>query len=90
MALNTSQVTVGTTAVQVLNQHSSPQHVILHNGEKSSNEYIWFGGGAAVTTSTGAHIDNADTYNLILFPGNELWAITDSGTKTLHVIWQEL
>ena len=90
MALNTSQVSVGTTAVQVLDQHSSPQHVILHNDEKSSNEYIWFGGGAAVTTSTGAHLDNADTYDLILFPGNELWAITDSGTKTLHVIWQEL
>jgi len=90
MALQTAQVTVGTAVVQVLNQHSNPQHVILHNGEKSSNEYIWFGGGSGVTTTTGAHIDNADTYNMIVFPGNELWAVTDAGTKTLHVIWQEL
>lgn len=90
MALQTQQLTVGTAAVQVLDQHSSPQHVILHNAEKASNEYIWFGGNADVTTSTGAHIDNADTYNLTVFPGNELWAITDAGTKQLHVMWQEL
>lgn len=90
MALQTQQLTVGTTAVQVLDQHSSPQHVILHNAEKASNEYIWFGGSSDVTTSTGAHIDNADTYNLTLFPSSELWAITDAGTKELHVMWQEL
>lgn len=88
--LETKQVTVGTASVQVLGENQAPVQVILHNGEKSSNEYIWFGGGAAVTTSTGAHIDNADTYQLVIQPGNELWAITDAGTKTLHVLWQAL
>lgn len=88
--LETQQVTVGTAAVRVMNARLNPVSLILHNGEKSSNEYIWFGGSSAVTTSTGAHIDNADTYDLVLVPGNELWAITDAGTKTLHVIAQEL
>ena len=88
--LETKQVTVGTASVQVLGEHQGPVQVILHNGEKSSNEYIWFGGGAAVTTSTGAHIDDAATYQLVIQPGNELWAITDAGTKTLHVLWQAL
>jgi len=88
--LETKQVTVGTASVQVLGENQGPVQVILHNGEKSSNEYIWFGGGAAVTTSTGAHIDNAATYQLVIQPGNELWAITDAGTKTLHVLWQAL
>lgn len=88
MALQTKQVTVGTAAVQVLSQNMNRIQVLLHNGEKSSNEYIWFGGAATVTTSTGAHIDNADTYQLIIQPGNELWAVTNSGTKTLHVLWQ--
>ncbi len=90
MALQSKQVTVGTAAVQVLDQHSSPQHVIVHNAQKSSNEYIWLGGGGAVTTSTGIHVDNSDTYVFTLFQGNELWAVTDAGTKTLHVMWQEL
>jgi hypothetical protein len=86
--LNTKQVEVGTTAVEILGKHGNPVKVILHNGEKSSNEYIWFGGSSAVTTATGAHLDNASTYQLVLEPGNELYAITDAGTKTLHVLWQ--
>jgi hypothetical protein len=88
--LNTKQVEVGTAAVQIVGTYSNPVQIILHNGEKSGNKYIWFGGGSAVTTSTGAHLDNSETYQLVLKPGNELWAITDSGTKTLHVIAQEL
>ena len=89
MALETQQVTVGTAAVQIFGTRNNPTHVLLHNGEKSSNEYIWFGGSSAVTTSTGAHLDHADTYQLILWAGSELWAITDSGTKTLHVLSQD-
>jgi hypothetical protein len=89
MALQTKQVTVGTAAVQIFGTDNNPRHVILHNAEKSSNEFIWFGGGSAVTTSTGAHLDNAGTYQLILWGTSELWAITDSGTKPLHVLWQD-
>jgi hypothetical protein len=89
MALETKQVTVGTAAVQIFGTTNNPRHVLLHNANKSSNEYIWFGGGSAVTTSTGAHLDNAGTYQLILWAGSELWAITDSGTKPLHVMWQD-
>ena len=88
--LNTAQISVGTAAVRVLQSAMKPRSVLLHNANKSSNEYIWFGGGSAVTTSTGAHLDNATTYEIVLQPGNELWAITDSGTKALHVIWQEV
>jgi hypothetical protein len=90
MPLNTKQVTVGTAAVNILSPVDNPIHVLLHNAEKSSNEFIWFGGNADVTTSTGAHLDDSETYQLILFPGNALWAITNSGTKNLHVMWQVL
>ena len=89
MGLETKQVTVGTAAVQIFGTTNNPRHVLLHNAQKSSNEFIWFGGGAAVTTSTGAHLDNAETYQLILWAGSELWAITNSGTKSLHVMWQD-
>jgi hypothetical protein len=88
--LETKQVTVGTAAIQILGTQDNPVQVILHNANKSSNEFIWFGGSSAVTTSTGAHLDNSETYQLVLKPGNELWAITNSGTKALHVLYQEL
>lgn len=89
MSLNTKQVAVGTTAVQILGPRNNPTHVLLHNAEKSGNNFIWFGGSAAVTTSTGAHLDNSDTYQLTLWAGSELWAITNSGTKELHVLSQD-
>jgi hypothetical protein len=89
MSLQTKQVTVGTAAVQIFGPRNNPTHVLLHNGEKSGNNFIWFGGSSAVTTSTGAHLDNSDTYQLILWAGSELWAITDSSTKTLHVLSQD-
>jgi hypothetical protein len=88
VSFNTKQVTVGTVAVQVLAPMTNPTKVLLHNAEKSSNEFIWFGGSADVTTSTGAHLDNSDTYQFELSTGNQIWAITNSGTKSLHVIWQ--
>jgi hypothetical protein len=88
--LETKQVVVGTTAISIFGKRTNPIQLVLHNGVKSSNEFIWLGGSSAVTTSTGAHLDNAGTYYITLNPGNELWAITDAGTKTLHVIAQEL
>lgn len=89
MGLSTQQVTVGTAAVQLFKPSNNPRFILLHNAEKSSNEFIWFGGSGAVTTSTGAHLDDSETYQLTLHAGSELWAITDSGTKSLHVLSQE-
>jgi hypothetical protein len=89
MPLQTAQYTVGTAAIKVLSSQSNPTQVILHNANKSSNNYIWFGGSSAVTTSTGIHLDNGEDYQFVLQPGNELWAISDSN-KELNVMWQVL
>lgn len=87
--LNTKQVTVGTAPVLVLAASPSPLKVLLHNAEKSSNTFIWFGGSDTVTTSTGAHLDNASTYQLTLSPGSPLYAVSNSANRSLHVMWQE-
>jgi hypothetical protein len=89
MPLQTAQYTVGTAAIKVLSAQSNPTQVILHNANKSSNNYIWFGGSSAVTTSTGIHLDNGEDYQFVLQPGNELWAISNSD-KELNVMWQVL
>jgi hypothetical protein len=89
MTLQTAQYTVGTEAIKILSSQSNPTQVILHNANKQSNNYIWFGGSSAVTTSTGIHLDNADDYQFVLQPGNELWAISNSD-KELNVMWQVL
>jgi hypothetical protein len=84
------QVTVGTTSVQVFGPRTNPTKLILHNAEKASNEFIWFGNDSSVTTTTGAHLDNSETYEWTLGVGDELWAITDKAGKKLHVIWRTL
>jgi hypothetical protein len=89
MALQTQQFTINTSAVKILTAVGGSTQVILHNATKSSNQYIWFGGSSAVTTSTGIHLDPGDDYQFVLQPGNELWAIA-SGEQELHVMWQVL
>ena len=60
--LNTAQYTIGTVSQKIIGPFLNPVTVLLHNANKQSNTFIWFGGGSAVTTSTGAHLDNSDTY----------------------------
>jgi hypothetical protein len=88
MPLETAQYSIGTAAVEIMSPKTNSIQIILHNANKSSNTFIWFGGSADVTTSTGAHIDNSDTYQLVLQPGNSLWAISDGSNRALHVLWQ--
>lgn len=90
MPLQTAQYTIGTASVQILQPQSNPTQVILHNADKSSNEYIWFGGSADVTITNGIHLDNGEDYQLVLQPGNALWAISDDAGHSLHVMWQVL
>jgi hypothetical protein len=89
MTFQTAQFTVGTAAVEIIAPQTNPTQIILHNAQKQSNNYIWFGGSSAVTTSNGIHLDNADDYQLVLQPGNSLWAISDAN-HSLHVSWQVL
>lgn len=88
--LNTAQYSIGTVSEKIIGPFLNPVNVILHNANKTSNTFIWFGGGSAVTTSTGAHLDNSDTYQLTLLPGNEIWAISDGSSRALHALWQNI
>jgi hypothetical protein len=90
VSLQTAQYTIGTAAVKILEAKANPTQVILHNADKSSNEYIWFGGSADVTITNGIHLDNGEDYQFVLQPGNQLWAISNDAGHSLHVAWQVL
>jgi hypothetical protein len=74
-----------TTAVKVVAGSTLPQLVQLHNGSKSSNNFIMIGG-TDVTTTNGYHIDNAESINITLGPGDDLWAVSDPDGLSLHVL----
>ena len=89
MTFQTAQYTVGTAAVQIISPQNNPTQVLLHNAEKQTTHYIYLGGSSSVTTETGIHMDGSDNYQMVLQPGNSLWAIA-ANNYDLHVSWQVL
>ena len=76
MSIYHDRITLGTAATEIVPAWSGPQHVMLHNMTKSSNEYIFVGGSAAETGNT-IHIDPGDNLDFYLPPGDSLYALSD-------------
>jgi hypothetical protein len=74
-----------TTPTKVVAASTQAQLVQLHNGTKSSNEYIIIGN-PDVTTTNGYHIDNAESIQITLGPGDDLYAVSDPNGLELHVL----
>jgi len=85
VSIYSDNVTLGTAAVKIVPSFSNPQHVVLHNITKSSNEYI-FVGGSAVATDNSIHIDPGDNLYLTLPPGDDLWAVSDPAGLEVGII----
>jgi LysM repeat protein len=64
------------TATKIVDTWNTPQRVTLHNMTKSSNEYVHYGP-STVTTTNSIHIDPGETVNLLVAPGDTLWAVSD-------------
>jgi hypothetical protein len=80
MAIVSSQVTVTTTRQSIVAVDNVSRDVLLHAKHTS------FIGNGSVTTSNGYLLDNGDQVRLTLMEGEDLWAVTDAGTGTLHVL----
>ncbi len=76
-----------TTAQRIVGADNMPHYVVLHNATKSSNEYIYVGGGSATAgTSDGFHIDPGGTLYLELGPDDEIWATSDPNGLVVQVM----
>jgi hypothetical protein len=86
MPIYTNNVTLGTAAVEVVSPEVVGQEVHLHNMTKSSNEYIYLGGGSDITTSNTIHIDPGESIQLQLGPGDALYALSDPDGLELGIL----
>jgi len=77
MPIYTNNVTLGTAAVEVVSPEVLGQEVHLHNMSKSSNNYIYLGGGSDITNANTVHIDPGESIQLQLGPGDALYALSD-------------
>jgi hypothetical protein len=80
MAIITSQVTVTTTRQLIIATDNVSRDVLLHA------KHAIYVGNSGVTSSNGYLLDNGDEVRLSLMEGEDLYAITDSGTGTLHIL----
>ena len=85
MPIVNSQVTLGTAAVEIVGHDNMPHHVILHNMNKSNNNYIFYGG-SAVSTTNSPHIDPGETIQFELGPGDRLFAVSDPAGLVVGVL----
>jgi len=80
MAIITSQVTVTTTSQSIISVDNVTRDVLLH-AKHAINI-----GNSGVTSSNGYLLDNGDEVRLSLAEGEDLWAVAQSGSGTLHVL----
>lgn len=73
------------TPVQIVAPNVMPQEVHLHNMTKSSNEYIFIGS-QSVSTANAPHLDPGESLQLIVGPGDSLWAVSDPGGLEVGVL----
>jgi len=86
MAVVSTHFEVGTSAVKIVEPSASMQHIILHNHEHSSSRNIYVNG-QSVTLNNGLHLPDTNTIQLDIYPGDDLWAISDTADgATLHVM----
>ena len=80
MAIITSAVTVTTTSQSIVSVDNVQRDVLLHA------KHAIYVGNSGVTSSNGYLLDNGDEIRLSLTDGEDLWAVTGSGSGTLHVL----
>jgi hypothetical protein len=80
MAIINSQVSVTTTSQSIISVDNVQRDVLLHA------KHAVYIGNSGVTSSNGYLMDNGDEVRLSLTEGEDLWAVSGSGTGTLHVL----
>lgn len=86
MPITTAHYTLGTaTPVKVCEADSIPQTVWVHNAEHAQSDEVYIGN-AGVTVNNGLHIHSDETLEIVLDPGSDLWAISDTAGSILQIM----
>jgi hypothetical protein len=83
----TSQYTVGTSAVQITAAPLTNRSSIGFKAITTASTYaIYIGNSSSVTAATGYPLFNDDTLNMDLTGANQIWAIASATAQTLAVV----
>jgi hypothetical protein len=87
MALSTDHVTITTERVQIDGSSPNPSTIWISN---AGNDKTIFIGNSGVTASNGFGLLKLEQLQITLNPGESLYAITESGTATMHWLRQTI
>jgi hypothetical protein len=87
MAITTNHVTITTDRVQIDGSSPNPSSIWIYN---AGNDKTIFIGTDNVTTANGFGLLKLEQLQITLNPGESLYAITESGTATMHWLRQTL
>jgi hypothetical protein len=71
---------VGLTATPIDGVHNQGSRITIHNNDNTADVYL---GGASVTTTSGLLLVKEESYQFVLNPLEQLYAVS---TKTGHII----
>ena len=84
--IETRQVTLGTaTPTAIATADDMPQHVYIHNAASNSSSDVFIGG-EGVTIMTGLEIPHDAQFEMILTPGDTLYAIASQGSPDIDIM----
>jgi len=85
MSILTGQMTVTTTAAAVDTSSSNPYTLIIRNESSTTTVHI---GNSTLTASNGLALEGKNTITLPMAAGDQLHAITSSGSSTIS--WMKI
>ena len=85
MPISTAHYSIGTARSLIVEPQPMSQHVCIHNHEHASNSTVYIGA-SDVTVGNGIHAQATLTSQVIIGPGDALYAIADTEGCELHVM----
>ncbi len=82
----TSQYTVGTSAVQLTSTPLTGRKSVSIKAKCTSTNIIYVGNSSGVTTANGYALNNGDAINIDLDGSNTVYAISNAAAQTLYVL----
>jgi len=87
MAITSGQQTIGTTRQLVDGISPNPSRLHIHNMDNTNSIYL---GNEGVTTANGLQLVKLDSIELVMNPGESLYAISASGSRSISWLRQTL
>ena len=84
MTMKSEQLTVGLTAVRILDDENTNRRVYFHD-DSSHPVYL---GGSDVTTSNGLEIPKNLLLELYIPANEELWAVSGNADQSVSILYQ--